>query len=123
MELYNLKLTNGTDLLGVIENPNQFENQIHLRDPIEMFIDIRTGIVMCKKFNMFSYDNCITINRSDTIFISRASESAEEYYQAYLEKNADHDEEYSNTSLDSDEEPSLEDMMLAQYMSKNSKLN
>ena len=115
MELYHIKFKNGEDLLGYIDDIAT--NLLEIRSPITVSIDPHLGL-FAKSWLLFSDTNSAVIDKSNVILLSKASNTASEYYNEFIHKQQEHAirMEYKEASTMNQE---LEDIFTAMIESKN----
>jgi hypothetical protein len=95
--IYTVKLKNGTDLLG--EFVNYDGKVITLKDPIQVFSGL-DGSPVGKKYNALMEGDYVCINRSDAIFLGKASQVGVLWYETFIEMY----EEKSNSDVRDEED-------------------
>lgn len=81
--LYHVKFKNGEDIVGI--NSLENEETITIKIPVLIKIDPHLDdLVTCSKWNTLSDDECVRINKFDTLIISPASSMAKEYFSKFI---------------------------------------
>lgn len=114
----NLKLTNGSDIVGVLEYDN--DDIVTINNPIEIMLDPREGMY-AKSYLIFSEENTVVFYRSDIIHFAKANKKAADYYEAFVRRVAEQTEAYAyEDDYDDEQVKEVEDMFNTLLESKSS---
>lgn len=110
MNIMNVKLKNGEDLIAQLMEDHTNISSIKLKAPVKLVSELNTGIY-AKNWMFYSNSDEVEIQKTDIFFITVANEESIEWYVGYMAKN-DID---SNSDIDS-----LESIFNAMIESKTS---
>jgi hypothetical protein len=112
MNILNVKLKNGEDLIAQLVEDHTNTLSIKLKAPVKLVSELNTGIY-AKNWMFYSDSDEVEIQKTDIFFITVANEESIEWYVAYMAKN----DMYSDSESDID---SLESIFNAMVESKTS---
>jgi hypothetical protein len=117
-EYTNIKLMSGDDIIGVVETED--DETVTINNPIQVFVDPVNGL-FAKSYLMFSIENTAVFYRGDIIHISKANDSACEYYDQFVRRIAANKENsmFEEELLQSEEED-IEEMFTSMLEAKSS---
>lgn len=112
MDIMNIKLKNGEDLIAQLVEDHLNAQSVKLKAPVKLVSELNTGIY-AKNWMFYSNDDEVEIQKSDIFFITSANDESMEWYISYMTKN--------DMSLDSESDiDSLENIFSAMIESKTS---
>ena len=112
MDIMNIKLKNGEDLIAQLMEDHTNLQSIKLKAPVKLVSELNTGIY-AKNWMFYSDSDEVEIQKVDIFFITNANEESIEWYVSYMAKND------MSFDLDSDID-SLENIFSAMIESKTS---
>ena len=98
MNILNVKLKNGEDLIAQLMEDHTNTSSIKLKAPVKLVSELNTGIY-AKNWMFYSDSDEVEIQKTDIFFITVANEESMEWYIAYMAKN-DIDSESDIDSLE-----------------------
>ncbi len=98
VNIVNVKLKNGTDILSILQSDQELF--VLLENPVQIETDPEHGFY-AKSWLLLSEVNVVTVSKSDVFYIHEASDKAIGYYESFLERMAykkpeDSEEEFTN---------------------------
>lgn len=117
MQLIHIKMKNGEDLLGYLASNT--EDGIEIMTPISVILDPTYGM-FAKSWLMLSDLNSVWIKSTDYMFFSTASRKATEYYDEFMHRISEKEQQQS-LEEDLDFTSELEEIFQAMSESRLSK--
>ena len=112
MDIMNVKLKNGEDLIAQLVEDHTNTLSVKLKLPVKLVSELNTGIY-AKNWMFYSDIDEVEIQKTDIFFINHANEESIEWYVNYVRKN--------DISLDAESDiDSLENIFSAMIESKTS---
>ena len=112
MDIMNVKLKNGEDLIAQLVEDHTNTLSVKLKLPVKLVSELNTGIY-AKNWMFYSDIDEVEIQKTDIFFITHANEESIEWYVNYVRKN--------DISLDAESDiDSLENIFSAMIESKTS---
>ena len=112
MDIMNVKLKNGEDLIAQLVEDHTNTLSVKLKLPVKLVSELNTGIY-AKNWMFYSDIDEVEIQKTDIFFITHANEESIEWYVNYVRKN--------DISLDAESDiDSLENIFNAMVESKTS---
>jgi hypothetical protein len=112
MDIMNIKLKNGEDLIAQLVEDHTNTPFIRLKAPIKLISELNTGIY-AKNWMYYSSEDEVVLQKVDIFFITIANDDSVEWYVDYVTKN--------DMSLDMESDiDSLENIFSAMIESKTS---
>ena len=83
VDIVNVKLKNGSDLVGVLSK--QEDKFVIMENPVEIHADPQYGFY-AKSWLLLSEESLVTLDRSDIFYVQTANDKAISYYEEFLDK-------------------------------------
>lgn len=113
-EMITLKLKNGSDIVGPLVEEQ--ERHILVSEPVEMQVDPEIGF-FAKSYLLLAKGNVARFDKSDLMLMAPANEKAIQYYEEFVGRI--HEMDNQNNTTNSDDIEEVEETMEAILESKS----